>query len=125
MLVKGGPQPSASTSSRPAEHSAAIVLFSNDLDKALAAMILRTPEEARQKLKELFGVGGDLPDPDKEQAEREKAAAEREKAAAEREQQLQQLQQIQEELRRNREERQQREAAQAAEAEAEQQEAQQ
>ena len=40
MLVKGGPQPSTSTSSRPAEHSAAIVLFSNDLDKALAAMIL-------------------------------------------------------------------------------------
>ena len=40
MLVKGGPQPSASASSRPAEHSAAIVLFSNDLDKALAAMIL-------------------------------------------------------------------------------------
>lgn len=40
MLVKGGSQPSASTSSRPAEHSAAIVLFSNDLDKALAAMIL-------------------------------------------------------------------------------------
>ena len=38
MLVKGGPQPS--TSNRPAEHSAAIVLFSNDLDKALAAMIL-------------------------------------------------------------------------------------
>lgn len=40
VLVKGGPQPSASASSRPAEHSAAIVLFSNDLDKALAAMIL-------------------------------------------------------------------------------------
>lgn len=40
MLVKGGPQLSPSTSSRPAEHSAAIVLFSNDLDKALAAMIL-------------------------------------------------------------------------------------
>ena len=40
MLVKGGPQPSASASSRPAEHSAAIVLFSNDLDKVLAAMIL-------------------------------------------------------------------------------------
>lgn len=40
MLVKGGPQPSTSISSRPAEHSAAIVLFSNDLDKALAAMIL-------------------------------------------------------------------------------------
>ena len=41
-LVKGAPQPSTatSTSSRPAEHSAAIVLFSNDLDKALAAMIL-------------------------------------------------------------------------------------
>lgn len=47
---------------------------SDGLDAALAAMILRTPEEARQKLKELFGVGGDLPDPDKEQAEREKAA---------------------------------------------------
>ena len=40
MLVKGGPQPSTSTSDLPAEHSAAIVLFSNDLDKALAAMIL-------------------------------------------------------------------------------------
>ena len=40
MLVKGGSQPSTSTSSRSAEHSAAIVLFSNDLDKALAAMIL-------------------------------------------------------------------------------------
>lgn len=39
-LVKDTPQPSASASSRPAEHSAAIVLFSNDLDKALAAMIL-------------------------------------------------------------------------------------
>ena len=39
-LIKGGPQLSPSTSSRPAEHSAAIVLFSNDLDKALAAMIL-------------------------------------------------------------------------------------
>ena len=40
VLVKGGLQPSASAPSRPAEHSAAIVLFSNDLDKALAAMIL-------------------------------------------------------------------------------------
>lgn len=41
-LVKGGAEPSVQSAeaTAPAKHSVAIVLFSNDLDKALAAMIL-------------------------------------------------------------------------------------